>query len=174
MKVRLRKFSSIIGLLCFLAVLGGCANSSDKASLARAMKSVKNSSEFHTLSVLLGQKKEECLELVHEKACDSDWVSCVEDAWVIHLKVKPSCVGYYEERLRVMMLVDFDGKIISRYPGEDYLRDPLFCWNTDECLGPPSAPEACRNFIHAPFVWAAQALEPGCQCLKNRCVPAAL
>jgi hypothetical protein len=92
-----------------------------------------------------------------ERSCDSDWVTCIEDAWVVSFRARPDCPVKGDERLGVTLLIDGkSGRVISRFPELTYFQQPQFCMEDYDCLlspsSSPSSPDGtCYNFIFAPL-----------------------
>lgn len=112
-----------------------------------------------------------CIQRDVLRPCDTDWVTCVDDAWVVVYDVAAACLRRDDDRMALRFLVDSrSGAIRSRYPEIDYFRDPEFCQTSEDCL-PGGAPEECLNFVSA-------LTQPGpaggtsagsCVCERQRC-----
>jgi len=113
---------------------------------------------------LIGQQ--ECIEFSVEAPCDSGWVTCIDEAWVVRYFLKEECPPVHEQ-VSVTFVVDAkEGKIISRYPEKEYFEDSRFCREAFDCFDVPE--EGCRNFLHARREEGAM---PGCACREQQCVP---
>jgi len=92
-----------------------------------------------------------CIRTEVVRPCESHWVTCIEDAWVVKFSVGEECIQPYNEQLGVTLLINGkEGGVISQYPEIAYFQDPLFCRDSPDCrLSVKSARPACKNFIYA-------------------------
>lgn len=98
-----------------------------------------------------------CIEKEVVTPCESEWVTCIEDAWVVKFVVGKMCPIEHDGRLNVTVLIDGnDGKVISRYPEVDYFKDNYFCRDQADCIqtdikdkNNQVMDQRCANFIHA-------------------------
>ncbi len=110
-----------------------------------------------------------CITAEVLRPCDSHWVTCVEEAWVVKFRVKEECIKPKNEQLGVTLLIDSQtGKFISEYPEVDYFQKPLFCRDNSDCRSIQSA--ECKNFIYALTENSSTNQNEECLCRESRCV----
>ncbi len=96
-----------------------------------------------------------CIEVSVVKPCDSEWVTCVDNAWVVKFEVGSLCAIQHDGRLNVTVLVDGNtGEVLSQYPEVDYFKSKEFCRDTTDCIqvNTRSAGQdqnQCYNFVYA-------------------------
>ncbi len=122
---------------------------------------------------------QDCIEYKVTRSCDSPWVACLDDAWVIEYGVKESCQSIFgnQEMKLLLVLNAKTGRFISKFPEFPYIQDERFCLEDKACRctdvlnnreGP--AGKGCINFFQGAFL-ANNASECGrCQCIAQRCV----
>lgn len=157
---------NIFFFVCFLGILIlGCGK---KGPLSKndALWVAENTPEVKSLYALSGGKLKKCVEPEVVKPCETDWVTCVEDAWVVVFSVTEACGIKHDGRLNVTFLVDaLNGNIKSRYPEAQYFQQKEYCQTDSECF---VGNGECRNFIFGQ-------MEEGfvnngtCKCVKNVC-----
>ncbi|OGX28265.1 MAG: hypothetical protein A2787_02270 [Omnitrophica WOR_2 bacterium RIFCSPHIGHO2_01_FULL_48_9] len=158
------------GTLFFL----GCGqNPLRPLSAPDALKIARQTAEVQALYALQNRKWAGCIEAKAERPCDSDWVTCIEDAWVVKYTLGERCGVAHDGRLGVTLLVDGkSGKVISRFPETEYFKDELYCRDDFDCscrLDPAAGEKECKNFIYAPLTWPVAATTPKAQCRTNIC-----
>ncbi|MCA9401231.1 MAG: hypothetical protein KC713_06365 [Candidatus Omnitrophica bacterium] len=114
-----------------------------------------------------------CIEKSVLRPCDTDWVTCIENAWVVKFWLGEQCGIAHDGRLSVTFLIDEDsGKIISKFPEKEYFQNDRYCVEAFDCLSVihPHKVKGCLNFIagQLPFPFAPQ--EGSCQCIDSQCV----
>ena len=108
-----------------------------------------------------------CIEAKVLETCDSDWVTCIEDAWVVKFSVSEACITPKNEQLGVTLLMDNKtGKVISHYPEIEYFKNAQFCRDDHDCL---AAADECTNFIYALAQDPGSKQEPNCFCQNSSC-----
>lgn len=94
-----------------------------------------------------------CIEKEVVRPCDSDWVTCIDNAWVVKLWAGESCPVKHDGRLSVVIVInDQTGEIISRFPERYYFEQPQYCLENYDCVcqsDKNSGNVVCLNFIHA-------------------------
>lgn len=119
--------------------------------------------------LLLKAGQVDCMEKEVLRSCDTDWVSCVEDVWVVQFKTKPTCFPGHDERLGVVLLVDArDGHIRSVFPEADYFKSPEYCHDYYDCF--IGKEQGCTNFVFNQLWGGNQKELSDCQCKANQCV----
>lgn len=114
-----------------------------------------------------------CIEKSVTKSCDSDWVTCIDDAWVVKFSLGEWCKVEHDERLAVTVVVDAtDGSVISRYPEVEYFNDPYFCRDTPDCLcsSTEKGVSRCLNFVHGQIDGEVSDYCRPCVCVDQACV----
>ncbi len=169
--MRRRKFFSAILILLIAAF--GCAKPQPKMMSAEdAEEKALRVSEVRALYALNNGALASCIDVKTEKSCDSGWVTCREDAWVVKFIAGDRCSVRQDGRLGVVLLIDGKtGEIISRFPEIEYFQDEDFCRDDFDCLC-SAVPDRiqCRNFIQAQAKAgpAAPVFQKG-RCVKNQC-----
>lgn len=113
-----------------------------------------------------------CIEKEVIKPCESDWVTCVEDAWVVQFTVGAVCPIDHDGRLGITILVDaITGRVISRFPEADYFRARSYCMESYDCLAVQGGDEimTCENFIFGQIDAKASTASTTCACLNSEC-----
>ncbi len=113
----------------------------------------------------------DCIKAEVLRPCDSNWVTCIDDAWVVKFSVSEECVNPKNEQLGATLLIDKTGEIISTYTEIDYFQNPLFCRDTSDCrsIGRESQPLECKNFIYALIENPSAKQAEECLCRESRC-----
>jgi len=165
------QFAVTIVFLVFILTPNLFAQSmgSDKAlALAKEIPVVK---AFYNLNQ--GALKE-CIESQVVRPCDSDWVTCIDDAWVVKFFLSESCSITKNEQLGVTLLIDEKtGKIISRYPEIEYFENPRFCREDYDCFcnqRDKASLNDCKNFIYTLAANMSLTQCPKCICREAKCV----
>lgn len=162
MKVRWLKGFLVFGVLGIL--LSGCSD----VSSDRALKVVEQTEEIKNFYSLVDAKKEQCFEKRVVRPCDTDWVTCIEDAWVVEISVKQECF-VHDGRLSFHGLVDEkDARIISRFPEVGYFEDSLYCLEDYDCMK-NEVSDLCQNFIYAQLATGVELTSDRCVCQNNKC-----
>jgi hypothetical protein len=117
---------------------------------------------------------ESCIVPGVTRPCDSDWVTCIDDAWVVRFEWAEACGAGDDGRRNLVLLMDAaDGRVISRYPEAPYFQQQDYCQADRDCEGVvrDRGGEGCYNFVHAGL---DEARDPGvlCVCRDSRCRPA--
>ena len=134
--------------------LARASRSPQRITRAEALRIAEQSPEVRALYALNHGRLQDCLIASVMKPCESDWVSCVEDAWVVRFEVGGSCGIQHDGRLGVFLLIDeVTGRIRSRYPEASYFEKKNYCQDNADCLSlflREGGAEAV-NFIYAPL-----------------------
>lgn len=114
---------------------------------------------------------ESCIVPGVTRPCDSDWVTCIDDAWVVRFEWAEACGVGHDGRLNLVLLMDAaEGRIISRYPEAPYFQRRDYCQIDQDCEGVAldQGGKGCYNFVHAGL---EEARDSGtlCGCRDNRC-----
>lgn len=156
-----------------MTVAFGCVQPQPRMMNAEgAAVKARTVSEVQALYALNNGFLAACIDVTTEKSCDSDWVTCREDAWVVKFTAGDRCPVKHDGRLAVVLLIDGKtGDIISRFPEIEYFQDEKFCRDDFDCLCSGIRDQAqCRNFIQAQADAgpAVSAFQKG-RCVKNQC-----
>ena len=128
--MKYRKFS--FAVLILLIAVSGCAKPQTKMMNAQeAEEKARTVSEVQALYELNNGVLAQCIDVATEKSCDSDWVTCREDAWVVKFIVGDRCPVSQDGRLGVVLLLDGKtGEVVSRFPEIEYFQDEKFCFQS--------------------------------------------
>ncbi len=164
----------LIGMLVFLISKSGLisSKSSDLPSMPKeeALQIAQNSDEVLAFSAMDGGRFAACLNSRVVKPCDSGWVTCIDDAWVVEFSAGAACGTGYNGSLTLRLLIDKNGKIISRFPEKEYFLDSGYCLEDYDCMSVVSGEEeACLNFIYGQLGQGAKT-ERACRCLNQKCL----
>lgn len=133
----------------------------------------ESTDEVKQLYDLRGGRFVNCIEKKVERPCESDWVTCVDDAWVVRFVVGNQCLIEHDGRLSVTILVDAKTKeIISRFPEVEYFLEDKYCHENYDCLyidAENSLGSMCLNFIHGYLENKAAKKSEQCWCQNNKC-----
>ena len=140
----------------------------------QALKLVEQTKEAQALYQLEGGKFKDCVDKKVLKPCESHWVSCIEDAWVVQLEIGSKCGVKEDGRLSETMVVDtIRKKIISRFPEIDYFESPKYCKDHFDCIAFSTDDQGaydCSNFIDGQLPEKKRLLKGICECQQNSCV----
>ncbi len=178
MKARLlNKYQYLIIILVFvgLAVCGLSDSDAQPQLLTRkeALLIAESSLEAELFYKLNDGRLQNCVNKEVIKPCESDWVTCVEDAWVVQFTVGDICPIIHDGRLGITFLIDaITGRIISRFPEAEYLAEPGYCLEDYDCVsvveGETEA-ESCQNFIFGQLSLPVEGAGISCKCVQNAC-----
>lgn len=163
-KINLR-FLFCLWMVGMCAGLTACGQKSmgEKQALAVA----QNTDEVRAFYELNKGRSGECVEHNIVRPCDSDWVTCIEDAWVVRFFISEKCIEPFNERLGVTLLIDGKtGRILSKYPEMEYFQNPEFCRDSYDCM---KNADGCLNFIYALSRDGKAAQDERCSCRETTC-----
>lgn len=163
---------SVLISVLFLMISLNVEGEDEKKVLMRkeALMIVEKTPEIRAFYNLYSGRLVNCIEKSVLKTCESDWVTCIDDAWVVQFTVGKMCPVVHDGRLSVTMLVDsITGEIISRFPEEEYLKIPGYCLDDHDCLT-PSGSDGCENFIFGQLSSKEALQKELCECRDFRCV----
>lgn len=133
----------------------------------------ESTDEAALLYTMYEGRLENCIEKEVVKPCESDWVTCIENAWVVQFTVGDVCRIEQDGRLGLTILIDaLTGRILSKYPEADYFRKSQFCLDDSDCICGKETEEgiACHNFISAQVEGVADFQCRQCACIENTCI----
>jgi hypothetical protein len=133
----------------------------------RALEIVEKTPEIQALYKLQGGRFSRCVEKKVLRPCDSQWVTCIEDAWVVEFNIGEACQVHHDGRLNIHILVDSkDGRIISRFPEAPYFQKKDYCHEAYDCF---CSNQTCVNFVYGQI--DSKRFEPcqNCSCQDNMC-----
>ena len=134
----------------------------------------ESTEEAALLYTMYNGRLKNCIEKEVIKPCESDWVSCIENAWVVQFTIGDVCYVEQDGRLGLTVLIDsLTGRVLSRYPEAGYFKAPRFCLDDSDCLcgKETGEPRKCYNFISAQVEGVADFQCRQCRCVQNECVP---
>ena len=113
-----------------------------------------------------------CIEKSVKKSCDSDWVTCIDDGWVVQFVVGEKCFLQHDGRLQLTFVIDKNGNIISRFPEADYLLDKQYCLENYDCMCHRNVniENQCLNFIYGQILKTDHENCYECKCVNHICM----
>lgn len=148
------KFYFILASILVMSIFCSSDALSEQKLLTRKQAAIvaEQTPEVQALYELNNGRFRNCIVKETLKPCDSNWVTCVEDAWVVKFWPGEICSLKADGRLSVTILVDaVTGNIISRYPEVDYFESSLYCLESYDCMESNKSDEReqhCVNFIY--------------------------
>jgi len=136
------------------------------------LRIAENTPEAKGLYALHEGLFDSCVEKQVLRPCDTDWVTCVEDAWMVHLLAGEECGVKHDGRIGVNILIDeITGEIRSRFPEADYFASEVFCRDDFDCLMIPkdTVNGECMNFIFGQLKNDKSLSGMVCKCLESVC-----
>lgn len=158
--------------LIFLILFGvNTVQADTRLNQKEARLIVEQSPEVQALYDLNDGKFVNCLEISVLRPCESDWVTCIDDAWVVRFHFGETCDIKHDGRLDLLMVVDAkDGHVISKFPEAPYYQDSYYCINDTDCLEPAAMNKPfCHNFIYSQINEGYLDSSANCQCQNNQC-----
>lgn len=157
--------------IALMAAAATAQPNTDMISAAEALALGRKVPEAEALYAVQGGRWASCIESKAVRSCESDWVTCVEDGWVVSFFFGDRCALKHDGRLSVTVLINGKTKqMISRFPEKEYFADPSFCRDAHDCLPVEHSPEqtpVCQNFIFSQLSGVAD--EGACRCAENAC-----
>lgn len=162
-------------LVSTLLLLSASAVDGDMTLLTRkqALIIAESTKEAELLYKLHNGRLENCIEKEVVKPCESGWVTCIDNAWVVQFTIGDICQIEHDGRLGLTILIDaVTGRIISRYPEAAYFEQESFCLDDSDCGCDYSNPQQviCSNFIFSQVKGNADLKCDSCRCARNQCV----
>lgn len=112
-----------------------------------------------------------CIEKSVLRPCETDWVTCIDEAWVVKFTLGKACGLEHDGRLDLVLLVDAqEARIISRYPESEYYLQAGFCQMDDDCMMLSGG--KCVNFIYGQLDKDGR-IQGHCGCREGMCRPGA-
>lgn len=150
-----------------------CAQSAvKKLTRKEALVIAESTEEAALLYTMYDGRLENCIEKEVVRPCESDWVSCIENAWVIQFTVGDICGIEQDGRLGLTILIDaLTGRVLSKFPEADYFRHKRYCMDDSDCICGRVTAEGrkCYNFISAQVEGVAEFQCRVCHCVENEC-----
>lgn len=124
----------------------------------------------------LDERVTPCIERIVKPSCESDYVTCRDNAWVVQYQISSDCAIVSDGRLSVNLLIDgVTGEVVSRFPEIEYFQDRMFCREDYDCLRsvPQHGAVHCLNFIYEPLARdpLVSLPEEECLCRDQVCRP---
>lgn len=163
--------AGFVFLIVFLISVLGCHKSAaENSSAQRALRIAANTAEVKALMAYRQAALASCLKITIARSCDSEWVTCRDNAWVVQYLLSAQCPVESDGRLGMNFVIDEEsGQIISCYPEIEYFNDVSFCRDDADCIGGVGDGEnKCVNFVAAPFAHFQIAVP--CQCQQGQCI----
>lgn len=164
----MKKFQGLLLMFSFVLLLSGCGKKEPQMFPAeKAMQIAFQTKEAQALLNYRNGALAGCLEKKVVKSCDSEWVTCRDNAWVVQYLLTPQCPVKGDGRLGMNFVIDgMSGEIISHYPEVEYFANDRFCRDDGDCVG---GSKECLNFAAAPF--APLGTDPAsCRCQESQCI----
>jgi len=169
----MKNFTSFIMMNCIVLISSfSCANSEPKMiSPVEALAITEKTPEAQALLNYRNGVLASCIKKEVVRTCDSGYVSCRDNAWVVQF-LTDECPVRADGRLGLYLLVDgLTGEVLSRYPETDYFQSETFCRDDGDCLqGQIGSTDTCLNFIAAPFYQFSPEKIGGCSCTTGQCI----
>ncbi|MBZ0098553.1 MAG: hypothetical protein K8F30_05690 [Taibaiella sp.] len=152
----------------------GYAQSSAKTLTRKeALTIAESTAEAEKFYTMYEGRLKNCIEKEVVKPCESDWVSCIENAWVVQFTIGDICKIEQDGRLGLTILVDaLTGQILSRFPEVAYFNEESYCLDDSDCIcgREGEGPRLCYNFVAAQVLGVADFQCRQCGCVQNQCV----
>ena len=118
-----------------------------------------------------------CIDKEVLKPCDTDWVTCIDDAWVVKFTLSKQCRVHHDGRLSLTIVLNsVTGELISNFPEKDYFESPVYCLEGYDCIPLILSDRVrCLNFIHAPLErlsgdgGGSEVADFSCHCGESQC-----
>lgn len=160
--------SLMIFMLTFTAVE---VKAAQKIGRKEALSIGRTVPEVEALYALNGGEFAECIERRVEKPCQSNWVTCIDDAWVVSFTVGNRCGVANDGRLSVTLLIDSrEGEVVSKFPEIEYFESTTFCRDDFDCMAVRGTEHQCLNFIAAQAGRQELNENTQCGCRESQCV----
>lgn len=166
--------SILVGVL--LGITGGPELAVAGISLLsrkEALVVAEGTKEAELLYKLYNGRLKNCIDKEVVKPCESNWVTCIDNAWVVQFTLSDICQIEHDGRLGLTILIDaVTGKVISRYPEAEYFKSEDYCLDDSDCSCDLTAPvqPTCNNFIFSQVKGKADLQCGVCRCSNRKCV----
>lgn len=151
-----------------------CSAQTQLLTRKEALIIAESSREVELFYKLNNGRLKNCIHKEVIKPCESDWVTCIEDAWVVQFTVGDICPVVHDGRLGITFLIDaITGRIVSRFPEVEYFETAGYCLEDFDCLdGPANGSEGaiCQNFIFGQLKSDRGDAGLSCICQNNKCI----
>lgn len=164
-----RRYINVIFVFLIL-ILGYEKKAWSDNSTDKALRIAADTAEVKALLSYRQGVLASCLKVTIARSCDSEWVTCRDNAWVVQYLLSLQCPVQGDGRLGMNIVIDdVSGQIISHYPEIEYFEDVSFCRDDADCVGGKADNQnKCLNFVAAPFA-NFQTVSP-CQCQRGHCI----
>jgi hypothetical protein len=112
-----------------------------------------------------------CIEKSVIRPCDTDWVTCVKNAWVVEFVFGEICGIDHDGRMSLRFLIDeISSNIVSRFPEVQYFEDAKYCLEDFDCVEVEQGDDMnCQNFIYGQLEENFNVVTEKCLCSSNKC-----
>lgn len=164
----MKSYQLLSVILLFALMMAGCGKKAPVMFPAqKALQIAAQTPEAKAIITYRNAALAACLEKKVVRSCDSEWVTCRDNAWVVQYLLTAQCPVKSDGRLGMNFVIDgLSGEIISHYPEVEYFADERFCRDDADCLGGKTE---CLNFIAAPFAHVEETTSP-CRCQGGQCI----
>ncbi|MCC6758897.1 MAG: hypothetical protein IT395_04650 [Candidatus Omnitrophica bacterium] len=170
----MKKYRSLLLIVSVVLILSGCGKKElQMFPPEKALQIALQTKEAQALLNYRNGALAGCLEKKVVKSCDSEWVTCRDNAWVVQYLLTPQCpvpvagTGQGDGRLGMNFVIDgMTGDIISHYPEVEYFANDRFCRDDADCVGDS---KECLNFAAAPFSHS-EGNPVSCRCREAQCI----
>ncbi len=164
----MKKYRSLLLIVSVVLILSGCGKKEPQMfPPEKALQIALQTKEAQALLNYRNGALAGCLEKKVVKSCDSEWVTCRDNAWVVQFLLTLQCLVNGDGRLGMNFVIDgMSGDIISHYPEVEYFTDDRFCRDDGDCVG---SNKECLNFAAAPFAHLDMDPAP-CRCQEAQCI----
>ena len=149
-----------------VVVILGCTFEKERLSKEKALSIAKESQEAKMFYQFLDRQHKGCMKEEVVSSCESDWVTCIDDGWVIHFSPREDCSIEHDGRLALNLVINKEGAIISKFPEKEYFQRKDYCLEDYDCI---QRQHQCVNFITAPLLEEREGQEQQCVCFHQAC-----
>ena len=162
------RWHNVIILITVIFLAGNVVAGEQKPfNRKEALVFAEQTPEAAALYALEGGKYVNCIGKSVMRPCETDWVTCIDDAWVVKFQIGEECGVSHDGRVDLVLLIDaVERKVISRYPEKEYYFDPGYCQLHDDCL--MLADKRCYNFVYGQIL-SRERIKGHCECRKGAC-----
>ncbi|MCA9394079.1 MAG: hypothetical protein KC900_07735 [Candidatus Omnitrophica bacterium] len=165
--------SYILAMALVIAAVPVAAQTAEtRLTRKEALVVAESTEEAELLYTMYDGRLKNCIEKEVVKPCESDWVTCIENAWVVQFTVGEICGIEQDGRLGLTILIDaLTGRVLSKFPEADYFRGTRYCMDDSDCIcgRPTNQGRQCFNFISAQVEGVSDFQCRACRCVQSEC-----